>query len=160
MSGRTPKRPQPCIGPPAKAAFLAGLRDGLTREESAAAAGFSLTGFYGARRRDPAFAADWQAALALPPAAGRRARAYETRGEVRIAPANRRILQRRRRRHTRFTAERRALYLEHFIATGDKTAAAAAVGVSASTVDYQIRNDPDFALAHREALALCYDRLE
>lgn len=154
------RRPQPRIDAAAKAAFLAGLREGLCREDAAAAAGFSLTGFYGARYRDPAFAADWKAALALPPAAERRARAYEERGEVRIAPANRRLLQRRRRRNVRFDAGRRELYLAHFIATGDRVAAAAAAGVSPSTVDYHRRRDPAFAEVHREALALCYERLE
>lgn len=100
-------RPQRSIGPGAKAAFLAGLRRGLCRKDCAAAAGFSLTGFYGARRRDPGFAAEWREALALPPAAQRRALAYEQRGQTRIAGANRRLLQRRRRRNVRFTAERR-----------------------------------------------------
>lgn len=148
------------IGAAAKARFLAGLREGLCREDAAAAAGFSLTGFYGARRRDPVFAADWSEALALPPAAERRARAYAGRGEVRIAPANRRFLQRRRRRHVRFTAERRETYLVHFVATGDRAAAAEAAGVSPATVDYHRRRDPEFAAVHREALALCYERLE
>jgi hypothetical protein len=37
----------------AKAAFLAGLREGPRREDAAAAAGFSLMGFYNARARDP-----------------------------------------------------------------------------------------------------------
>ncbi len=36
---------------------------GLCREDAAAAAGFSLTGFYGARRRDPGFALAAQARL-------------------------------------------------------------------------------------------------
>lgn len=148
------------IGSAAKAVFLAGLREGLCREDAAAAAGFSLTGFYGARYRDPQFAAEWKEALALPPAAERRARAYEERGEVRIAPANRRLFQRRRRRNVRFDAGRRELYIAQFVATGDKVAAAAAAGVSRATVDLHIRKDPVFAEAHREALALCYERLE
>src|SRR5688500_17100841 len=105
MSGRTDKRPQPRIDAAAKALFLAKLREGLCREDAAAAAGFSLTGFYGARYRDAAFAADWKDALAMPPAAERRARVYEERGEVRIAPANRRLYQRRRRRNVRFDIE-------------------------------------------------------
>lgn len=144
----------------AKAAFLAGLREGLRREDAAAAAGFSLMGFYNARARDPEFAAAWKDALTLPPAAGRRARAYQERGEVRIAPANRRLFQRRRRRNVRFDSGRREIYIAHFVATGDKVAAAAAAGVSRATVDYHIRKDPVFAEAHREALALCYGRLE
>lgn len=144
----------------AKATFLAGLRRGLTREDCAAAAGFSLTGFYGARARDPAFAARWSDALALPPAAGRRALAYEQRGEVRIAGANRRLLQRRRRRNVRFTQERRETYLAAFVETGDRVAAAARAGVSPSTVDYHRRKDPVFAEACRQASAECVVRLE
>ncbi|HYI40370.1 MAG TPA: hypothetical protein VE053_08635 [Allosphingosinicella sp.] len=159
MRGRANSRHRQ-IGADAKGVFLTGLRDGLCREDAAAVAGFSLTGFYGARRRDPAFAAEWKAALALPPAAERRARAYEDRGEVRIAPANRRLFQRRRRRNVRFDAERREIYLVHFIATGDRVAAAKEAGVSPSTVDYHRRNDPAFAEAHQEALESCYVRLE
>jgi hypothetical protein len=162
MNGKrtSPGRPQRSIGPGAKAAFLAGLREGLCREDAAAAAGFSLTGFYGARRRDPVFAAGWTDALAQPPAAERRVRAYEERGEVRIAPANRRLLQRRRRRNVRFTPERRETYLTAFIATGDRVAAAAEAGVSPSTVDYHRRNDPVFAEACRQAWAESFVWLE
>src|SRR3954470_6823744 len=104
------------IGAAAKAAFLAALRGGARREDAAEAAGFSLMGFYGARHRDPVFKAEWAEALAAPPAAGRRVRAYEERGgaergEVRIAAANRRLYQRRRRRHVRFDAGAQAAYL-------------------------------------------------
>jgi hypothetical protein len=157
------RRPQPRIDAAAKASFLAALRKGAPREESAARAGFSLTGFYGARRRDPAFAAGWAAALALPPAGARRAKAYEERGapgEIRIAPANRRLVQRRRRRHVRFTAARRGEFLGHFAETGDAKAAAAAVGVCVSTVSYHRRVDRAFAALYREALATAYARLE
>ncbi|HEX8667609.1 MAG TPA: hypothetical protein VF727_04465, partial [Allosphingosinicella sp.] len=70
----------PQIGAAAKAAFVAALRSGARREDAADAAGFSLTGFYGARRRDPAFAAEWKAALAASAATDRRARAYAQRG--------------------------------------------------------------------------------
>ncbi len=160
MSAMRDRGGQRRIDAAAKAAFLNGLREGLRREDAAAAAGFSLMGFYNARARDPEFAAEWKAALALPPAAERRARAYEERGEVRIAPANRRLFQRRRRRNVRFNSERRELYIAHFVATGDKVAAAAAAGVSRATVDYHIRHYPAFAEAHREALDLCYGRLE
>ena len=144
----------------AKTAFLAGLRDGLCREDAATAAGFSLTGFYGARYRDPAFAADWKAALALPPAAGRRARAYEERGEVRIASANRRLLQRRRRRHVRFDSGRRELYVTCLAETCNSVAAAEAAGVHPSTARLHRRLDPVFDSACREALAEGYDFLE
>ncbi|MEA3034718.1 MAG: hypothetical protein QOH04_477 [Sphingomonadales bacterium] len=144
----------------AKAAFLAALRGGARREDAAAAAGFSLMGFYGARARDPVFKADWTEALAAPPAAARRVRAYEERGEVRIAPANRRLFQRRRRRNVRFDARAQALYLAHFAATGDSRAAAAAAGVHISTVRLHRRNDPAFREADEQALAEAYVFLE
>src|SRR4051812_40162603 len=106
----------------AKAAFLAALRGGARREDAAEAAGFSLMGFYGARGRYPVFKAEWAEALAAPPAAGRRVRAYAERGtergEVRIAAANRRPYQRRRRRHVSFDAAAQAAYLAHFAANG------------------------------------------
>lgn len=153
------------IGAAAKAKFLAALRRGARREEAAFAAGFSLMGFYGARGRDPAFKAAWAKALAASAAAERRVRAYAARGqrgegEVRIATANRRIYQRRRRRNVRFDAAAQAVYLAHFAANCDTRAAAAAAGVHESTVRLHRRMDPAFAEAHAEALAQGYVRLE
>lgn len=66
----------------------------------------------------------------------------------------------RRRRHVRFTAERREIYLTHFVETGDRVAAAAQAGVSPSTVDWHRRNDPAFAEACRQASAECLVRHE
>lgn len=167
-SGRDTRQPR--IGAAAKAAFLAALRRGSRREDAAEAAGFSLTGFYGARRRDRAFALEWAEVLAGPPAAERRARAYRERGkargdrpepdrEVRIAPANRRLLQ-RRRRYARFTLERREVYLARFAEDCDGSAAAAAAGVSESTVSLHCRTDPVFAEARERALQQGYVQLE
>jgi hypothetical protein len=177
MDGKDESRaPQRTIDAAAKATFLAALRAGTRREVAADEAGFSLTGFYGARRRDPVFAADWAAALAGAPAAERRTRAYAERdeaaacpersrrargeGEVRHSPANRRLWQRRRRTHVRFTLERQELFLEHFAATGDTKASAQAAGVSESTVHLHRRMHPEFAELYREALAIAYPRLE
>ena len=158
--GKRPPGPPRRIDCAAKSAFLAGLREGLTREDAAAAAGFSLTGFYTARARDPGFAAGWKDALALPPAAARRARAYEERGEVRIAPANRRLLQRRRRRHVRFDAARREIYVTVLAETCDSLAAAEAAGVHPSTARLHRRQDPIFDSASRDALDEGYAVLE
>ena len=146
----------------AKAVFLAALRRGACREDAAAEAGFSLTGFYGARSRDPDFAAGWAEALAQTPAQERRAEAYAARdrGEVRIAPANRRLLQRRRRRHVRFDARAQEVFLAHLAATCDTRASAAAAGVSHSTVDYHCRRHPAFAEAKAAALQEGYVQLE
>jgi hypothetical protein len=160
------KAAPPRIGAAAKADFLAGLRRGESREDAAAAAGFSLMGFYGARRRDPAFGADWTEALATSAAAERRVRAYAERGEraergeVRIACANRRVYQRRRRRNVRFDAAAQAIYLAHFAAHCDSRAAAEAAGVHESTVELHRRNDPAFAEAHDAPLAEGYRNLE
>jgi hypothetical protein len=148
----------------AKAAFLADLRLGASRESAAAKAGFSLMGFYGARRRDPAFAAGWIEALATSAAEERRALAYAERGkecgEVRIACANRRIYQRRRRRNVRFDSARRELYITHLAETCDSRAAAEAAGVHPSTVQLHRRTDPVFDEAHEAALAEGYAFLE
>ena len=152
--------PQRRIDAAAKAAFLAAMREGARREDAAAKAGFSLMGFYGARSRDPAFAAGWREALGQPAAAERRTRAYAERGEIRIAPANHRLLQRRRRRHVRFTAERQEIFLAHFAMTCDTTAAAEAAGVSESTVHLHRRKNPEFAEAYAAALAEGYVHLE
>jgi hypothetical protein len=164
MSGKDDScRRQRGIDAAARAEFVAALRRGARREDAAAEAGFSLMGFYGARGRDPAFKAAWADALAATPAAERRERAYAERGErgeVRIAAANRRLLQRRRRRHVLFTAERQAVFLRHFAETCDTKAAAAAAGVSESTVHLHCRTDPAFAEAYRAALAEGYVRLE
>lgn len=170
MDGIHESPPPRFIDAAAKAAFLAALGNGARREDAAAQAGFSLTGFYGARRRDPQFAADWTRAIATPEAGERRRGSYAARGrgacpgrgpgEVRIASANRRPVQRQRRAHVRFTLDRREIYLEHFAATGDATASAAAAGVSESTVTLHRRTDPAFDAACREALAIACPRLE
>ena len=165
MSGTAIRTAGRRIDAAAKAAFLAALRRGERREDAAAEAGFSLMGFYGARRRDPAFGAGWTEALAASAAAERRVRAYAERGErasgeVRIASANRRFYQRRRRRNVRFDAEAQAVFLAHFAATCDTKASAEAAGVSESTVHLHRRTDPAFAAAYDAALAEAYAYLE
>ena len=154
------RAPQRRIDEAAKASFLAGLRRGERREDAAAAAGFSLMGFYGARWRDPAFKAEWTEALAASAAAERRPRPAREKGEIRIAAANRRLYQRRRRRNVRFTAERQAVFLAHFAVSGDTKASAEVAGVSESTVHLHRRMDPAFAEAYAQALAEAYVRLE
>lgn len=140
------------IGAAAKARFLAALRAGARREDAAEGAGFTLVAFYGARRRDPVFKAGWKEALAAPLADERRARAYAERGEVRIAPANRRPLQRRRRRHVRFDSAAQAVFLAHLAATCDTRASAAAAGVSESAVYLHCRMNPDFSSLCAQAM--------
>lgn len=160
------KTAQRRIGAAAKAQFLAALRAGESREGAAFAAGFSMTGFYGARRRDPAFGALWTEALAASAAAERRAAAYAARGErlergeLRIGSANRRVYQRRWRRNVRFDAKAQTRFLTFFASTCDTTAAAEAAGVSESTVTLHCRTNPAFAEACVEALKHGYVFLE
>lgn len=157
---------QPRIDAAAKTVFLTALRSGARREDAAAEAGFSLMGFYGARRRDPVFAAAWVEALASSAAAERRVLAYvergarAERGELRIACANRRIYQRRVRRNVRFDANAQALFLGRFALTCDMRAAAAEAGVAESTVKRHRLRDPAFAEAFDRALGDGYSRLE
>ena len=167
MSGKSDsQKPLRRIDAAAKAMFVTALRRGEAREDAAPAAGFSLMGFYGARARDHTFKAAWTEALAASAAAERRVLAYAgrgeraERGEVRIASANRRIYQRRRRRNVRFDAQAQAAFLTSFAATCDTTASAEAAGVSESTVTLHCRNDPAFAAAYAQALAEGYAHLE
>jgi hypothetical protein len=160
MSGKTESgRRQPRIDAPATAAFLAALRAGARREEAAAGGGFTLMGFYGARRRDPGFAADWAEAMSAS-ADARPATPLPAAGETRIVPNNRRVHQRRKLRNVRFDEQRRQLFLAHFAWSCDTREAAAAAGVCESTVSLHRRNDPAFEAEFRAALDRGYVLLE
>jgi hypothetical protein len=160
MSGNPDSRGQRRIDAAAKAKFLAALRRGLRREDAAAEAGFTLMGFYGARSRDPAFKSEWTEALAATAAAERRVSPPAEGGEVRIVPANRRVLQRRRMRQVRFDEGRRQIFLAHFSWSCDAKAAAAEAGVHEATVHNARRTDPGFAEQYRETLEHAYVGLE
>lgn len=159
----SPPPPRRLIDAAVKARFLAALRAGATREAAAAACGFPLSSFYTARGRDPLFHCAWMwardlaaidergGALALRTAEGER---------IRIAPANRRPLQRRRMSWVRFTEGRQQIYLDHFAGTADAEAAAAAAGVSSDTVDAHCRKHPEFAALRDETLHFAYAKLE
>lgn len=154
----------------AKMAFVRGLKAGLALEAAAAGAGFSLFGFYGARRRDAAFRGDWEDALELSAYRERlrepRARSGRPSSLLRpgdgaeIACNNRRLLQRRRMRNLRFGAARQRVFLSHFMGTCDAFAAAEAAGVDISTVYKHRRRDERFAGEFGAALAEGYRALE
>ncbi len=149
----------------AKAVFVAALRANAHREEAARAAGFPLKSLYGARRRDPVFALAWSWALALAAADEQAARA-SARGArdedvvIRIAPHNRRPLQRRRMRWVRFTEKRQQIFLDHFAGTADFGASAEAAGVSPATVTAHCRKHPEFAALKDKALREAVASLE
>lgn len=146
MSGKS-SRP---IGAGQKRRFIHALQAGASLEAAAAAAGCSLFGLYGQRRRDPVFRRRWVAALQ---SSGEAERVF-------IRGNNRRRLQRRKMRHLRFDLERQEIFLTHFAGCGDVREAAVVAGVDHSTVYAHRRKDPVFAAGFAEALEQCYARLE
>ena len=91
----------------AKHRFVEALRAEISRDDAAAAEGFSSEAFYCARKRDPLFRAAWIWALELSAIDEREARrAGELAAAAQqddIQPNNLRPLQRRRKRGIRFT---------------------------------------------------------
>ncbi len=67
--------------------------------------------------------------------------------------------RKRRRKVRRFTAPRRAAYLDYLRQTGNLTAAARAVGIDRGTVEQRRKRDAAFAIGCTEALAECDRRL-
>lgn len=136
------------FGPEAMARVVEALRGGATVKAAALAAGFSEGTVHEWRRRAPHFDAACRAAL-------------DARGPMLVVEgAGGRDWQLRRPRRNAFSRRRKAIYLEHFAATCDARAAAAAAGVSKSTVCNHRMNDPAFAEGCRLALAEGYANLE
>jgi hypothetical protein len=160
-SGRGPRR---LIDGDAKRRFLEALRAGASTKEAAQCCGFSAEAFHGARKRDPVFRLGWLWAMDLSTQDERERRRTSSLvalvDGVEIAPNNRRVVQKRRVRATRFTAERKQIFLDVFAATADFQAAAEAAGVSCSTVYKALARDPDFARRRDEARVLAVSRLE
>lgn len=136
------------LTPKAMGAFIAAVEGGALIEEAAAAAGVALSTLYYRRENDPAFAATWDAAV------------EKSAGPVLVLGQCGRIYQMQRARRVRFTRERKQIFLDHFSGSCNLEAAAAAAGVSTSTVREHLRTDPAFAEAFQEALALGYTLLE
>ncbi|HEY0413767.1 MAG TPA: hypothetical protein VGD66_11545 [Allosphingosinicella sp.] len=155
--------PRRLIDTGVKARFAAALRRGMSREAAAAAAGFPLKSFYGARARDPLFRLAWEWAMDLfawYERTGRGVPPEEGGATVRIAPQGHRPLQRRRMSWVKFNESRQLIFLDHFAATADAGAAAAKAGVSIATVNAHRRRNPEFAAAWDEALAHAVALLE
>ena len=160
---------RPIVDAAAKVAMLAALREGRRLDEVAASYGVTLQAFYSARRRDPVFAAAWRDAHALSAEAERRMPLHRPSagppprnelGEDKIAPNNRRLLQRRKMRHVRFDERRKGIFLACFARSCDFLAAAAAAGVCERTVYNHLKVDPDFAAEFQAALEEGYAWLE
>jgi hypothetical protein len=149
VTGKTRGRGgRPPIGDEAKRVYLTALGRGATEAEAAGAAGFSRSAFKRLRDRDAEFARLWEAAV------------ERSRGPRFVCPGKGRAIQVRRNRRTRFTEERREIFLGRFAGTCNLAEAAEAACVSESTVFAHLAKDPDFAARFREALPLGYVRLE
>lgn len=164
--GDSDHRPPPrrLIDAAAKARFLAALRAGAHLAEAAHAAGFHLRALYNSRARDPAFRLGWIWALELSAADEQTARlapppALPDDETIGFASQGKRVVQVRRMRWIRFTEARKQIFLNHFAATADNNAAAAAAGVSVATVNLHRRRRPEFAALWQQALALAYPSL-
>ena len=129
-------------------AFVVALERGLLVREAAAQAGISPAAAYARRRRCAAFAAAWDEAVA------------RSTGVLLIEGGNGRMLQRKKVRRTRFSRERKEIFLSHFAATCDAKAATEAAGVCKATLYVHLRNDRIFASAYQEALEIGYRTLE
>lgn len=145
----------------AKARFLERLRDQASGSEAAQRAGFLLSGFYSARRRDPLFRLAWDWAREL--AAIDRMADRQTGSDdapFRIGAHNARLLQRRQMPGLKFTEERQQIFLDHFAGTADATTAAAEAGISRTSLYAYRRSHPEFAAAWNHALAEAVSTLE
>jgi hypothetical protein len=136
------------LTPAAQAAFVADLAGGGLVEAAAGRVGVAISTLYWRRRRDPGFAAAWEAAVAA-----------STR-PVLLPPRRGRFLRFGKTRRTRFCARRRALFLGHLEKSCNTTDAAEAAGVHVTTVHRRIARDPDFAAASAAALARGYAFLD
>jgi hypothetical protein len=143
------------VARPRKAAFgaeamgvvVAALRRGATVKAAAREAGFSEATVHAWRRKAPHFGAACRDAL-------------DTR-EALVVPGNGgREWQLRKPRRNDFSRRRKRIYLEHFAATGDTRASAAAAGISKSTVSNHKLSDPAFREACAQALLEAYANLE
>lgn len=159
-SERAPRRR---VDAAAKAHVLSGLREGLALAEAARQAGFSTRAFDYARKRDPVFALAWAWALELSAADGRAARGprgHGDPGDIVIAPAKNRLLQKRHVRRRRFDDRRKQVFLDHFAVDADAHAACAAAGVAYSTYTQHRRKDPEFGAGCEAAIVVAYAGLE
>jgi hypothetical protein len=155
MSGGDLKGRRQLIDGAVKARFVSALREGCGPAGAAASVGFLLESLYSARRRDALFRYAWDWAVDLHSWYERAAAIPATvddGAEVRIAPQRNRPLQRRRMRWVKFNESRQRVFLDHFAATADARAAAAAAGIESATVNVHKRRNPEFAAAWQEAL--------
>jgi hypothetical protein len=128
----------------AKGVYIQALSRGASHEAAARAAGFSRQAFAGLRKRDPEYAATVDEAI------------RRSEGPRFVSGGAKRRLQLRRNRRVLFTEERQEIFLRHFAGTANLADAAAAAGVSESTVWDNRERNPEFARRFQQALDQAY----
>jgi hypothetical protein len=135
------------FGAEAMGVVVAALRRGATVKAAAREAGFSEGYVHQWRKKAPHFGAACRDAL-------------DTREALVVPGSGGREWQLRKPRRNDFSRRRKRIYLEHFAATGDVRASAAAAGVSKSTVANHKLSDPAFREGWAQALVEAYATLE
>ncbi len=128
----------------AKGVYIQALSRGASHEAAASAAGCSRQAFFEIRRRDPEFAATVDEAV------------RRSEGPRFVSGGAKRRLQLRQNRRVLFTEERQEIFLSHFAGTANLAAAAAAAGVSESTIWAHRARNPEFARRFQQALEQAY----
>jgi hypothetical protein len=152
-------------------AFLRHLRATGNAREAARLTGLSRTRFTKRRAKDPAFAADWDAALALaeaelappkPPAgsAAARLKPEDARPVLVCTGPHGRVQLRRSPAHAKLTRAHEQRFLLALSATANVRLSAAAAGLSHATFYARKRRHRGFAREWRAALSEGYDRVE
>ncbi len=140
------------------AAFLAALRRTGNVREAARLTGLNRATLCKRRAADPAFAAEWAAALTL--AAARLARGETAAAEPEIVRRHGGRLQLRRRPAGHLTPEARTAFLAALSASANVRLSAAAAGFTHAAFYGLRRRDPGFAREWRLALQQGYGTLE
>lgn len=142
-------------------AFLAALRRTGNVREAARSLGFHRSTMVKRRNRDAAFAAEWDAALALAHASLNAGASDEAaKGEPRIIRTASGRLQLRRAQPRRLDRQAEQTFLAALSATANVRLSAAAAGFSHSAFYLRRRESPAFAREMRLALEMGYERLE
>jgi hypothetical protein len=128
----------------AKGVYIQALSRGASHGAAARAAGCSRGAFSRIRKRDPEFAATVDEAV------------KRSEGPRFVSGGAKRRLQLRQNRRVLFTEERQEIFLSHFAGTANLAAAAAAAGVSESTVWAHRARNPEFARRFQQALEQAY----
>ena len=130
------------------AAFVDAVERGASIEAAALEAGAAVSTVYYRRGMDPAFAAAWDEAAA------------KSARPMLVTGHGGRRLVRKTGRAMPFGRERKQAFLNHFAGSCNLEAAAAAAGVSPTTVYRHLKSDPAFADGFQEALEIGYRLLE